>query len=108
VQSSANDLVPGSLVAVKFTSDNRGQGVAQEVAVLAAPGATFLFSGSLTDLDLHSGALTVADPRNNQAYRVYFDPTHEPAGQLRAGQHVRISADYDGNRYVATQIQIEQ
>jgi cold shock CspA family protein len=107
VASSANDLVPGSLVSVEFSSNNKGQGAAQEVTVLAAPGATFIFSGTLSSLDTHSGALTLVDARTNQGYQIFFDPTHQSAESLRAGQHVRISADYDGKRYVATEISVE-
>jgi hypothetical protein len=107
VPSSANDLLPGSLVSVEFASDNKGKGMAQEVSVLAAPGATFIFSGDLTAVDMHIGALALVDPRTNQRYQIFFDPTRAPASNLRVGQHVRISADYDGKRYVATEIGIE-
>jgi hypothetical protein len=106
-QSSANDLLPGSLVTVQFDSNNKGQGSATEITVLAAPGATFIFSGTLSALDMHTGALTLLDAKSNQAYQISFDPTHQSATNLRPGQHVRISADYDGNRYVATDIQVE-
>jgi hypothetical protein len=105
--SSANDLAPGSLVTVEFAANNRGQGTAQEISVLAAPGATFIFSGTLSALDMHAGALTLVDAKSNQAYQIFFDPTHQSARSLRAGQHARISADYDGKRYVATEISVE-
>jgi hypothetical protein len=106
-QSSANDLLPGSLVTVQFDSNNKGQGVATQISVLAAPGATFIFSGTLSALDIHSGSLTLLDAKSNQPYQIFFDPTHQSATTLRMGQKVRISADYDGNRYVATDIQVE-
>lgn len=107
VQSGTTDLMPGSLVSVEFESDNHGKGLAREISVLAAPGATFLFVGDLVSLDLHRGALVVVDPRTNQRYQIFFDPTRGPASQLREGQRVRVSADYDGTRYVATDIRIE-
>jgi hypothetical protein len=107
IQSGISDLVPGSLVSVKFDADNRGRGVAQQVSVLAAPGATFIFSGTLSELDLHTGSLVLEDPRTNQRYTIFFDPTRDPASRLRASQRVRISADYDGSRYFATEISIE-
>lgn len=106
--SSANDLLPGSLVTVTFASDNHGKGTANEITVLAAPGATFIFSGTLAAVDMHTGALAVIDPRTNQRYQIFFDPTRGPGSQLHIGQHVRISADYDGKRYVATEVTIEQ
>ncbi len=107
VQSSANDLVPGSLVSVQFASNNKGRGTAQEISVLAAPGATFIFSGTLSALDMHAGALTLVDAKTDQGYQIFFDPTHRSAESLRTGQRVRISADYDGKRYVATEISVE-
>lgn len=106
-QSSANDLLPGSLVSVLFDSNNKGQGTATQISVLAAPGATFIFSGTLSALDMHNGALTLLDAKSNQAYQIFFDPTHQSATSLRPGQRVRISADYDGNRYVATEISVQ-
>lgn len=107
VPSSANDLLPGSLVSLKFESNNRGKGIATEISVLAAPGASFIFSGDLSSLDMHTGALVLVDTRTSQSYQISFDPTRDPASKLRPGQQVRISADYDGKRYVATEITIE-
>ncbi|UWZ83931.1 DUF5666 domain-containing protein [Occallatibacter riparius] len=106
-QSSANDLMPGSLVSVTFGSNNKGKGTAQEVSVLAAPGATFIFSGALSALDVASGSLTLVDAKSNRSYQIFFDPTHQSATNLRPGQHVRVSADYDGKRYVATEISVQ-
>jgi len=106
-QSGTSDLVPGSLVAVKFDSDNKGRGVATEVTVMAAPGASFIFSGVLSSLDTASGAMTVVDPRDDKSYQIHFDPTAQITRQLHPGQHLRISADYDGVRYVATDISVE-
>jgi hypothetical protein len=106
-QSSANDLMPGSLVSVTFGSNNKGKGAAQEISVLAAPGATFIFSGALTALDMANGSLTLVDAKSNQSYQIFFDPTHQSADSLRPGQRVRISADYDGKGYVATEISVE-
>ncbi|MGA7255894.1 MAG: hypothetical protein WBX09_04545 [Terracidiphilus sp.] len=105
--SGPSDLVPGSLVQVKFDSNNRGQGDATQIEVLATPGASFLFSGTLTDLNLAAGALAVVDPRDSRSYQIWFDPYAEISQRLRTGQHVRISAYYDGNKYVATGITIE-
>jgi hypothetical protein len=107
VQSGQSDLVPGSLVEVKFDSNNRGQGVATEISVLAAPGASFVFSGTLSELNLPAGTMVVLDPRDNQSYRISFDPHAQVSQRLRVGQHVRLSADYDGHKYVATEIETE-
>lgn len=107
LRSGPSDLVPGSLVAVKFDSNNKGQGIATEVSVMAAPGASFIFSGTLSALDLRTGFMTVVDPRDNKSYPIYFDPYAQISRQLHPGQHLRISADYDGTRYVARGITID-
>lgn len=104
--SGATDLVPGSLVSIKFDTD-RGKGTAREITVLATPGSTFLFAGTITALDEPSGTLVVLDPRYNMSYQISFDPHTSSTASLRVGQHVRISADYDGRRYVATSVEPE-
>jgi len=100
-QSGTTDLVRGSLVSVTFESE-KGQGVAREVSVLAAPGASFIFSGNVSALDMHAGLMVVVDPRDDKSYQIHFDTSDPGTQQLRNGQHVRVSAAYDGARYVAT------
>lgn len=107
VQSGPADLAPGSLVEVQFDSNNSGRGMATEVSVLASPGASFIFSGTVSELNLAAGTLVLVDPRDNKSYGISFDPSAPVSGQMRIGQHVRISAAYDGHKYVATEMTIE-
>jgi hypothetical protein len=98
------DLVRGALLAVTFQAGGKGQGIAKDITVLATPGASFVFSGNITALNLSDGWFVVTDPRDDKTYQIHFD-THDPnAIKLKAGDHVRISADYDGTRYVATDL----
>jgi len=99
------DLQPGSLVSIEFESDQQGHGVAGKIAVLAVPGTAFAFSGNISWLDLQSGSLVLVDPRDQKTYQISFNAARIPAGKdLRIGQHVSIRADYDGTRYVASEI----
>jgi hypothetical protein len=99
------DLQRGSLVSVEFESDQEGHGVAGKIAVLAVPGTAFAFSGNISWLDLQSGSLVLVDPRDQQTYQISFNAARVPAGMgLHIGQHVSIRADYDGMRYVASEI----
>ena len=107
VQSGPADLTPGALVAVEFDSNNGGRGMATEISVLAAPGANFIFSGTVSELNLAAGTLELVDPRDNKSYDISFDPQAPASEQLRIGGHVRLSAAYDGHKYVATQITVE-
>lgn len=102
--ASSADLVPGSLVTIKFNSDPKGKGVASAITVLATPGSRFLFSGSLTALNASAGFLVLVDPRYDTSYQISFDPHAPDAQNLHVGQNMRISAEYDGQRYVANEI----
>lgn len=97
-----SDLLPGALVTVKFQPGGKGQGVAKDIAVYAVPGASFVFSGTVTALDVHAGSLTLTDPRDEKSYEIYFNAQDPGAMKMRTGDKMRISANYDGTRYVAT------
>jgi hypothetical protein len=101
------DLAPGTLISVKFQSDNKGHGVASQIAILAAPGNAFVFVGNVAFLDLHSGLLVLVDPRDDKRYDVAFDSTRFPMSRdLHEGADVTVTADFDGARYVASAITI--
>ena len=106
--SGSMDLVAGTLVSVKFESNKKGQGVASQITILATPGADFAFTGNLSSLDLHSGVMTLVDSRDDKSYDIFVDAAHLPAIQnLKERDHVRITATYDGARYVATAVAAE-
>src|ERR1700722_1410519 len=101
------DLDAGTLVSVKFQSDNKGHGVASQVFILAAPGSAFVFVGNVASLDLHSGLLVVVDPRDDKRYDIFFDSARFPVSRdLREGTDVMVTADFDGARYVASAITV--
>lgn len=100
-----SDLVRGSLISVKFGPDKNGRAVASQIAVLATPGAVFVFSGDLSMLDVHSGKLALIDPRSGSNYQVSFDSASLPIVQsLHLEQHVMVTAMYDGSHYIANAI----
>ena len=104
---SSSDLATGTLISVKFQSDNKGHGVASQIAILATPGSTFIFVGNVTFLDLHSGLLVLVDPRDDKRYDVFFDSARFPMSRdLHEGADVTLTADFDGAHYVASAITI--
>lgn len=108
VPAGTADLKKGALVSLKFESGKGGRGVASQIAILATPGASFLFSGSLSSLDMHSGSLVLVDPRDDKSYQIFFDSAHLSTSQnLHDGDHVRVNATFDGTRYVASAITID-
>jgi len=101
------DLITGTLISVKFQSDNKGHGVASQVSILATPGTAFVFAGNVASLDLHSGLLVVVDPRDDKRYDVFFDSARFPMSRdLHEGADVMVTADFDGDRYVANAITV--
>jgi hypothetical protein len=102
--SGASDLVKGALVSVNFRSGSEGRAIASHIAILAIPGSAFVFSGNISVLDMHSGSLVIVDPSDNKTYQVFFDPARFSAENLREGEHVRVTAEFDGNRYMASAI----
>jgi hypothetical protein len=104
-QSGQSDLVDGALILARFQSDKTGRAVASHISVLAIPGTAFVFSGNVATFDVHSGLLVVMDPRDGRSYQLFFDAGRFPAmRELHQGDHVHVSADFDGSRYVAREI----
>ncbi|HEY1985614.1 MAG TPA: hypothetical protein VGG85_09400 [Terracidiphilus sp.] len=105
--SGMTDLVNGALVSIVFESNKQGRGVATHITVLARPGSSFVFSGNLTSFDLHAGILVLVDPRDQQSYQIAFDPAVIPAVEsLHNGDHVRVTASFDGTLYTAQDISV--
>ena len=101
----SSDLVRGALVLVNFQSNREGRGIADKIAVLAIPGAAFVFTGDISALDLHSGILVLIDSIDDKEYQVSFDSVRLQASKsLHIGDRVMIAAQFDGTRYVASTI----
>jgi hypothetical protein len=102
-----SDLAKGSVVSVKFKSEKDGRGVATRIVIQAAAGSASVFTGDISSLDMHSGLLVLIDPRDEKGYQLFFDSTRFPKSQdLHQGDHVSVTANFDGERYVATDIAV--
>lgn len=102
---AARDLVPGSLVAVRFSPEQRDLGVAREVSVLAVPGTSFIFIGKVRHLDLRTGTLAVENQTDNKTYELQFQPG-VVGDNVMVGSDVTVSALFDGNGYQAKTISV--
>ncbi len=99
------DLVPGSLVTVHFSSDHRKRDTAQEVTILAMPGALFTFVGKVRHLDMKSGIMAVENASDGLTYELYFDP-ETVNDDLTVGSDVEVSAEFQGSRYKAKSVKM--
>jgi hypothetical protein len=101
-QSGPSDLQRGALVSIEFDPDGKGRATITKVTVLATPGSQFVFSGNLIALDMHTGTMVLLDPTNNENYQIAFNASSIASmPDVRPGQRVRVTAEYDGTRYLA-------
>jgi hypothetical protein len=105
--TGTSDLMRGALISVKFHSDNRGDGIASAISILATPGSGFYFAGNVTYLDLHAGTMSITDPRDQRSYTIAFNPALFPASRsLRLGSRVGVNAAFNGSQYVASKLDV--
>lgn len=105
--SGLSALRQGALIRASFQPDNKGQGVASKIAVLAMPGDQLTFTGKISFIDVHKHQFVVVDDGNNQDYKISFDPASFPDSRdLHEGTHVNVAAEFDGRDYVAHEIAI--
>jgi hypothetical protein len=106
-QRGVSDLVKGTLIAVNFQPDNKGRSVVKQISVWAIPGSEFTFNGALSALDTGAGLLAVDDPLDQKTYQIVFKSGMIPAASnLHTGDHVIITANFDGTHYVAVAIKM--
>jgi hypothetical protein len=104
---SASELVPGTLIAVKFGTQQDGRDLAQEVSVLAVPGSSFTFAGEVINLDLRTGLLVLTSSTDRKTYEIYLEQaTGTVDDNLRQGAQVSVVARFDGDRYVARSVTV--
>jgi hypothetical protein len=99
------DLETGTLVSVSFRSEGQGRGVADHVSILATPGSTFNFDGSISEMDQHAGYFVLVSSQEAQSFRIFLGTVQLTSfANLHPGNQVRVTARYDGTRYVATSL----
>jgi len=103
----AVELVPGSLVTVRFSADPKFREVAREINVLAVPGNTFTFAGKVRYLDLSRRTIAVENLTDNKTYELQFDPG-AITNNVTVGSDVSVAAVFSGTGYKARTIEVSQ
>jgi hypothetical protein len=102
------DLVRGTLIDATFRAEKNAPGITTRIELIAVPGAESVFRGSLSFLDLHAGLMSIANPSEINPVDVVFKPSRfEASHDLHPGSSVVVTARFDGNRYIASDIAIE-
>lgn len=105
-QVSTSYLTPGTLIAIKFGSQQDGRDVAHEISILAMPGSTFTFVGKVAGIDLRTGLLAINSSIDRKTYEVYLNSDANVNYDLRPGAQVTVVARYDGSRYVVQSVSV--
>jgi hypothetical protein len=100
-RASAADLLPGSLVDVRFLPEAAGKGIAREITIFATPGSEFTFAGKISYLDMRTGLLALHNQSDAKDYEVHFDPKGRGYNNIGIGSEVTIQAVFDGRHYNA-------
>lgn len=103
----ASTLLEGSLVAIKFNSEENGHDVAREISILALPGTRYTFAGQVLHIDLRTGVLVLSSSTDGKTYEVYLDPSVAPDDNLHVGSVVTLVTDFEGSRYMARNLTID-
>ena len=99
------DILPGTLVHVRFAAERPNRGLAREIDIIARPGANFTFAGKVTFLDMHRGLLAVQNSVDDKNYEIHFSATSVPdRANLGIGVEVRVVATFEGSRYTAQSV----
>jgi hypothetical protein len=102
-----SELRPGALVALTFDPAAGKDPTVRQISILASPGTTFVFVGTIEHLDLRRGLLVLVDPRDNKNYDLYFDPARRAIPrEVRQGASVTVQANFDGTRYQTRDITV--
>lgn len=102
---SRQDLVPGSLVTVRFASDYKKSDIAREITILATPGSSFTFAGSVTYLDMKDGVMAVHNQSDNKTYELHFDDG-TVGDNVTVGSDVVVNAEFEGTQYKAKSVKL--
>ena len=101
------NVVSGALVHVRFAAESPNRGLAREIDILAAPGATFTFAGKITFLDIHRGVMGIQNLTDDKNYDIRFALNRNPeVKNLGVGMNVWIVATFEGSRYLAQTIKV--
>jgi hypothetical protein len=105
---TSGDLLPGSLVEVRFSSESPEHRVAREVNIYAAPGASFVFAGKITYLNTAAGLLALQNRADNKNYEIHFDPAAGVNDDLAVGADVTVNALFNGRQYTVRSVTVSE
>jgi len=104
--ATIQQLVPGSLVKVKFAPERPNRGLAREITIIAKPGSSHTFAGPITFLDTHRGIMAVRNRLDDKTYDLHFSPRVRGIADLAVGSEVQVTATFTATEYSVQQVTV--
>jgi hypothetical protein len=105
--ASTSDLAEGTLVSIRFGAAGEKHDSAEQISILAMPGATFTFAGKVTFLDLHNNLLVLTSDTNHKTYEIHLGPAVQIEANLREGAEVTAETRFEQDQYVAQRLTVQ-
>ena len=101
-----SNLLEGTVVAIRFHASPEGPSEAERVDILAQPGSSYTFTGTIAVVDLHDEHMTLIEPEHQNTFEVALGILpRESKSALRTGMQVTVRARFDGHRYQAQSVE---
>jgi hypothetical protein len=99
---SANVLVPGALVSLNFNSKQQKYAAVDQITILARPGYSVSFFGTITFLDLSRNLVAIQNRPDGKTYEVQLNNIpQDTLRKLHPGAVIGVAAVFDGKQYMA-------
>ena len=92
-----------------FAPEKAGRGIATEVRLLARPGTSYTFAGTITNVNMRDGTVSVENESDGKVYDIEFNAhSKSERAELHVGNSVSIAATFDGENYKATNVTVSE
>jgi hypothetical protein len=104
--AQATSLLEGTVVAIRFHASPEGPSEAERIDILARPGSSYTFTGTISVVDLHDEHMTLVEPEHQNTFEVALGSLpRQSKASLRTGMQVTVRARFDGHKYLAESIE---
>ena len=104
--ASTTSLLEGTVVAIRFHASAEGPSEAERIDILAQPGSSYTFTGTIAVVDLHDEHMTLVEPEHQNTFEVALGSLPQQSkANLRTGMQVTVRARFDGHKYLAESVE---
>ena len=102
----STSLMEGTVVAIRFRASAEGPSEAERIDILAQPGSSYTFTGTIAVVDLHDEHMTLVEPEHQNTFEVALGSLpRQSKASLRTGMQVTVRARFDGHKYLAESVE---